>query len=63
EIVIVLAPLKKHGPKRSYTEDRTLSVPTMVTNLDHVGILGKLHDRLLRHYLRGGNRHQRGQTD
>jgi hypothetical protein len=26
EIVIVLAPLKKHGPKRSYTEDRTLSV-------------------------------------
>ncbi|WP_417427283.1 hypothetical protein, partial [Hoeflea sp.] len=26
EIVIVLAPLKKHGPKRSYTEDRTLSI-------------------------------------
>jgi putative transposase len=25
EIVIVLAPLRKHGPKRSYTEDRTLS--------------------------------------
>ncbi|MET4128880.1 hypothetical protein, partial [Roseovarius sp. MBR-6] len=25
DIVIVLTPLKKHGPKRSYTEDRTLS--------------------------------------
>jgi len=25
EFVIVLAPLRKHGPKRSYTEDRTLS--------------------------------------
>ncbi|WP_205961707.1 transposase [Pararhodobacter oceanensis] len=26
EIVIVLAPLRKHGPKRSYSEDLTLSV-------------------------------------
>jgi len=25
EIVIVLAPCRKHGPNRSYTEDRTLS--------------------------------------
>jgi hypothetical protein len=24
-MVIVLAPLRKHGPDRSYTEDRTLS--------------------------------------
>jgi len=26
EIVIVLAPLRKHGPNPSYTEDRTLSL-------------------------------------
>ena len=25
-MVIVLAPLRKHGPDRNYTEDRTLSV-------------------------------------
>ncbi|MFC3530528.1 hypothetical protein ACFOMH_20415, partial [Paracoccus mangrovi] len=28
EIVIVLAPLRKHGPDHRYTEDRTLSIAT-----------------------------------
>ncbi|MEI4234677.1 transposase [Roseovarius sp. D22-M7] len=30
EIVIVLAPLRKHGPNPSYTEDRTLSNPDRI---------------------------------
>src|SRR5690606_37303995 len=38
EIVTVLAPLRKHGPKRSYTEDRTLSLRAVQAD-EHTSVL------------------------